>query len=648
MIDIIFPDGTKKKYKKGVKPIEIAYDISPSLSRNALSSSLNNNVVELNSILNKGGEFKVYTWKDDEGKKAFWHSSAHVLAQSIKHIYPQAKLTIGPAIDNGFYYDVDFGDVKITEEDLIKLETQFKIFTQENNVFSMRKISKKHAIDFYNKEDNQYKVELINDLEDENITFCDHSNFSDLCKGGHIPSTGFIKAVKLLNIAGAYWRGNENNKQLTRIYGISFPKQKELEEYLNLIEESKKRDHRKLGKELELFSFSEKVGQGLPMWLPKGTILKQNLESFLRKLQKKEGYQEVITPHIGIKNLYETSGHYEKYGSDSFRPIETPGTGETFLLKPMNCPHHCEIFNNRKWSYKDLPVRYSEFGTVYRYEQSGELQGLKRVRGFTVDDAHIFCRPDQLLTEFNRVIDLVLHVFKNLSFDKFEIQVSFRDLENKSKYIGSEKNWNLAEDAIIKSVESKKLNYKIEYGEAAFYGPKLDFMIKDSLNRNWQLGTIQVDYNLPQRFNLLYKGNDNKFYNPVMIHRAPFGSLERLVAILIEHTAGNFPLWLSPEHFIILPVNEKCENYSEKVLNKLENYDIRGLIDNRNETISKKIRDAEINKYPFMLIVGDKELKEGTVSVRKKYSGNIGVFSIKSLIDRISDEISKSMYKFEN
>ena len=646
MIDIIFPDGTKKKYKKGVKPIEIAYDISPSLSRNALSSSLNNNVVELNSILNKGGEFKVYTWKDDEGKKAFWHSSAHVLAQSIKHIYPQAKLTIGPAIDKGFYYDVDFGDVKITEEDLTKLETQFKIFTQENSVFSMRKTSKEDAIDLYNKEDNQYKVELINDLEDGNITFCDHSNFSDLCKGGHIPSTGIVKSVKLLNIAGAYWRGDEKNNQLTRIYGISFPKQKMLTEYLELVEKAKERDHRKIGKELELFSFSSRVGNGLPLWLPNGTELRDRLQRFLEDAQRKAGYKKVMTSHIGSKELYETSGHYEKYGADSFQPILTPNDNETFILRPMNCPHHCEIYNSKPQSYRDLPLRLAEFGTVYRYEQSGELHGLSRVRGFTVDDAHIFCTPEQVDSEFKNTIDLVLYVFRSLGFENFSAQVSLRDDSKPEKYIGSKKNWEISENAIIDAAKEKGLSYNIEYGEAAFYGPKLDFMVKDALGRSWQLGTIQVDYNLPERFELSYKGPKNEDLRPVMIHRAPFGSMERFVAILLEHTGGLFPLWLSTTQIEILVVSENYKNYGQKVLNILENHEIRAHLDDRNETVGKKIRESEINKIPYMIIIGENEEKNETVSIRKHKEGDLGEMKIDKFLDIFKKEISDSIPEF--
>ena len=569
------------------------------------------------------------------------------LAQSILALYPSAKLTIGPAIENGFYYDVDFGSESFSEKDLAALEKQFLSFAREKFEFRMRSSTKADALAFYKKEENPFKVELIENLEDGTITFCDHADFTDLCRGGHIPHTGFVKAVKLLNVAGAYWRGDETKPQLTRIYGISFPKQKELTEYLELLEEAKKRDHRKLGKELDLFTFSQKVGQGLPLWLPKGTALRERLENFLKEAQKKAGYEQVISPHIGNKELYMTSGHYEKYGADSFQPIQTPAEGEEFLLKPMNCPHHCEIYNARQWSYKDLPKRYAEFGTVYRYEQSGELHGLTRVRGFTQDDAHIFCMPSQLDDEFKKVIDLVLYVFGSLGFEDFTAQVSLRDPEKPEKYIGSNKNWDLAENAIINAAKEKNLNYVVEYGEAAFYGPKLDFMVKDALGRKWQLGTIQVDYNLPERFELTYKGSDNELHRPVMIHRAPFGSLERFVAILLEHTGGNFPLWLMPEQVIILSVSEKYEKYAEKVSNQLKNSEIRALIDNRNETIGKKIRDAQLNKFPYMLIVGEKEAAENTVAVRNRVEGDTGTITIETFIEKIQAEIEASSSKFE-
>ena len=628
-------------------PFDVAKDISEGLARNVLSAQFNQQTVEASTLIKEDGALRLFTWNDDEGKTAFWHSSAHILAQSILALYPQAKLTIGPAIENGFYYDVDFGGVSFSEKDLPALEKQFLNFAREKFDFKMRSSSKADALAFYKKENNPFKVELIENLEDGTITFCDHADFTDLCRGGHIPHTGFVKAVKLLNVAGAYWRGDETKPQLTRIYGISFPKQKELTEYLALLEEAKKRDHRKLGKELDLFTFSQKVGQGLPLWLPKGTALRERLENFLKEAQKKAGYEQVISPHIGNKELYMTSGHYEKYGADSFQPIQTPADGEEFLLKPMNCPHHCEIYNARQWSYKDLPKRYAEFGTVYRYEQSGELHGLTRVRGFTQDDAHIFCMPSQLDEEFKKVIDLVLYVFGSLGFEDFTAQVSLRDPEKPEKYIGSNENWDLAENAIINAAKEKNLNYVIEYGEAAFYGPKLDFMVKDALGRKWQLGTIQVDYNLPERFDLTYKGSDNELHRPVMIHRAPFGSLERFVAILLEHTGGNFPLWLMPEQVIILSVSEKYEKYAEKVSNQLKNSEIRALIDNRNETIGKKIREAQLNKFPYMLIVGEKEAAENTVAVRNRVEGDTGSITIETFIEKIQAEIEASSSKFE-
>ncbi len=647
MIKIKFPDNSSREYKKGITAIEIAKDISPGLAKNVLSVNFDGEIIEASTKIHTNGKIKFYTWQNKEGKMAFWHSSAHVLAQSILSIYPEAKLTIGPPIDNGFYYDVDFGNISFSESDLLTLEKKFIEFARQKFEFKIRNVKKEDALEFYKKENNSYKVELIQDLNDGEITFCDHSDFTDLCKGGHIPNTGFIKAVKLLNIAGAYWRGNEKNKQLTRVYGISFPKQKELSEYLQRIEEAKKRDHRKLGKELELFIFSEKVGQGLPLWLPKGTVLRENLETFLKKAQKKAGYKQVISPHIGNKELYETSGHYEKYGHDSFQPIQTPSENETFLLKPMNCPHHCEIYSSRPYSYKELPVRFSEFGTVYRYEQSGELHGLTRVRGFTQDDAHIFCTPEQLLDEFIGVIDLVLYVFESLGFNNFEVQVSLRDKSNPDKYIGNELQWDLAEKAILDSANQKKLNYTIEYGEAAFYGPKLDFMVKDVLERKWQLGTIQVDYNLPERFNLSFKGKDNQLHRPIMIHRAPFGSMERFVAILLEQTAGDFPLWLTPNQVSILIVSEKYEKYGYKVLNFLEKNDIRTSIDNRNETIGKKIREAELKKVPYMIILGEKERNESNLSVRKRKKGDLGKMSLNDFVSLINEELSKSIAKFE-
>ncbi len=647
MIKIKFPDNSSREYKKGTTAIEIAKDISPGLAKNVLSVNFDGEIIEASTKIYTNGKIKFYTWQNKEGKMAFWHSSAHVLAQSILSIYPEAKLTIGPPIDNGFYYDVDFGNISFSESDLLTLEKKFIEFARQKFEFKIRNVKKEDALEFYKKENNSYKLELIQDLNDGEITFCDHSDFTDLCKGGHIPNTGFIKAVKLLNIAGAYWKGNEKNKQLTRVYGISFPKQKELSEYLQRIEEAKKRDHRKLGKELELFMFSEKVGQGLPLWLPKGTVLRENLETFLKKAQNKAGYKQVISPHIGNKELYETSGHYEKYGHDSFQPIQTPSENETFLLKPMNCPHHCEIYSSRPYSYKELPVRFSEFGTVYRYEQSGELHGLTRVRGFTQDDAHIFCTPEQLLDEFIGVIDLVLYVFESLGFNNFEVQVSLRDKSNPNKYIGNELEWDLAEKAILDSANQKKLNYTVEYGEAAFYGPKLDFMVKDVLERKWQLGTIQVDYNLPERFNLSFKGKDNKLHRPIMIHRAPFGSMERFVAILLEQTAGDFPLWLTPNQVSILIVSEKYEKYGYKVLNFLEKNDIRTSIDNRNETIGKKIREAELKKVPYMIILGEKERNESNLSVRKRKKGDLGKMSLNDFVSLINEELSKSIAKFE-
>ena len=648
MIEIKFPDNSTRNFETGTTVLEVAKSISEGLARNVLSAQFNKQTVETATPLIKDGEIELFTWNNERGKAAFWHSSAHVLAQAILALYPDAKLTIGPAIENGFYYDADFGNHSITEKELKDLENKFLEFARQKFEFKIRKASKQEALDFYKKDENPYKIELIENLEDGTITFCDHGDFTDLCRGGHIPNTSFIKAVKLLNVAGAYWRGDEKKKQLTRIYGISFPKQKELTEYLELLEEAKKRDHRKLGKELELFTFSQKVGQGLPLWLPKGAALRERLEAFLKEAQKKAGYEQVISPHIGNKDLYITSGHYEKYGEDSFQPIETPAEGETFLLKPMNCPHHCEIYKTKPWSYKELPKRYAEFGTVYRYEQSGELHGLTRVRGFTQDDAHIFCTPDQLDQEFKDVIDLVLYVFNTLGFEDFEAQVSVRDPKNSEKYIGDAKNWEKAEQSIISAAKEKNLEFNIEEGEAAFYGPKLDFMVKDALGRKWQLGTIQVDYNLPERFDLTYKGSDNELHRPVMIHRAPFGSLERFVAILLEHTAGNFPIWLAPTQVNLLSVSEKHEKYAKKVLNYLENNEIRAFLDKRNETIGKKIREAELSKVPFMLIIGEKEAELNNVSVRKHRIGDIGVMGTENFIKLVNEEISKSISKFEN
>ncbi|MEE4000584.1 threonine--tRNA ligase [Tenacibaculum sp. FZY0031] len=646
MIEITLPDGSVKEFEMNSTPMDVAKSISEGLARNVISASFNGTTVETSTPLTTDGSLVLYTFNDASGKKAFWHSSAHVLAQAIQDFYPHAKLTIGPAIENGFYYDVDFGEDTISEKDFDKIEKKFLERAREKAEFKMRSISKADALAYYQAQNNQYKVELIEGLEDGDITFCDHSDFTDLCRGGHIPNTGIIKAVKIMNVAGAYWRGDEKNNQLTRVYGISFPKQKELKEYLELLEEAKKRDHRKLGKELELFTFSQKVGQGLPLWLPKGAALRGRLEDFLKAAQKKAGYEMVMTPHIGQKELYVTSGHYAKYGEDSFQPITTPKEDEEFLLKPMNCPHHCEVYNHKPYSYKDLPKRFAEFGTVYRYEQSGELHGLTRVRGFTQDDAHIFCTPEQLDEEFKNVIDLVLYVFGSLGFEDFTAQVSIRDMENLDKYIGSVENWEKAEQAIINAAKDKGLDYVVEEGEAAFYGPKLDFMVKDALGRSWQLGTIQVDYNLPERFDLHYKGADNQLHRPVMIHRAPFGSMERFIAVLLEHTGGNFPLWLTPEQVIVLPISEKYQKYTEKVLTLLENSEIRALVDNRNEKTGRKIRDAEVSKIPFMVIVGEQEEKDGTVSVRKHGEGDLGTFTIEEFISLIQKEVSKTLVPF--
>ncbi len=647
MIKITLPDGSIKEFEQGTTPMHVAKSISEGLARNIISAKFDDSIIETHTALTSDGKLILYTWKDDEGKKAFWHSTSHVMAQAIEELYPEAKLTIGPAIENGFYYDVDFGEHKISEHDFQQIENKMLEIARGKHDFKMREVSKKDALEYYKEQNNPFKVELIENLEDGTITFCDHDTFTDLCRGGHIPNTGIIKAVKLMSVAGAYWRGDEKKPQLTRVYGTSFPKQKELKEYLELLEEAKKRDHRKLGKELQLFTFSQKVGQGLPLWLPKGAALRERLEDFLKKAQKKAGYEMVVSPHIGQKELYVTSGHYAKYGEDSFQPIHTPNEGEEFLLKPMNCPHHCEIYNAHSWSYRDLPKRFAEFGTVYRYEQSGELHGLTRVRGFTQDDAHIFCTPDQLDEEFKKVIDLTLYVFDSLGFENFTAQVSLRDPENKEKYIGTDEIWEKAESAILNAAKEKGLDYKIETGEAAFYGPKLDFMVKDALGRSWQLGTIQVDYNLPERFDLSYKGNDNENHRPVMIHRAPFGSMERFIAILLEHTAGNFPLWLMPDQAIILSLSEKYEKYSQKVLTSLENHEIRSLIDHRNETIGKKIREAEVNKFPYMLIIGEQEEKNNTVSVRKHGEGDIGTMSINAFAEIINKEIRETLKTFE-
>lgn len=626
MIHITLPDGSVRSYDHPVTPMEVAQNISEGLARNVLSALVNDKQVETSTPITEDARLQLLTWNDNLGKKAFWHSSAHLLAQAILDFFPEAKLTIGPAIENGFYYDVDFGGESISEKDFEKIEKKMLEHARLKSEFQLYPVSKAEALKNYT--DNPYKTELIENLNDGEITFCSHENFTDLCRGGHLPHTGFVKAAKILNAAGAYWRGNEKNPQLTRVYGITFPKQKDLTEYLHKLEEAKKRDHRKLGKELGIFTFSEKVGSGLPLWLPKGAALRKKLENFLQAAQQKAGYEMVVTPHIGHKDLYVTSGHYEKYGADSFQPIQTPNKGEEFLLKPMNCPHHCEIYKSQQWSYRDLPKRFAEFGTVYRYEQSGELHGLTRVRGFTQDDAHIFCTPDQLLDEFKKVIDLVIYVFNALGFEDYTAQVSLRDKEDHSKYIGSNENWQKAENAIIQAAEERELKTAVEYGEAAFYGPKLDFMVKDALGRSWQLGTIQVDYNLPERFDLSYIGSDNEKHRPVMIHRAPFGSLERFVAILLEHTAGDLPLWLASEQFIILPISDKYLDYSKKVLKLLENSDICGLIDKRAEKTGRKIRDAELAKIPFMLIVGENEENTAMVSVRKHGEGDLGAMPV--------------------
>lgn len=637
-LQISFPDGSLHQFPKGVTGAEIARSISEGLARNALAIEVNGAVQELFRPIQTDSAIRILTWSDQKGKSTFWHSSAHLLAEALEALYPGVKFGIGPPIENGFYYDVDLGDRVFGESDLSAIEAKMKELAKKESRFERREVGKAEALDYFAKKNDPYKLELINDLQDGTITFYQQGNFVDLCRGPHIPDTGFIKAIKLLNVAGAYWRGNEKNKMLTRIYGITFPKQKELDEYLRILEEAKKRDHRKLGKELELFAFSEKVGMGLPLWLPKGTILRERLEQFMRRAQVKAGYDPVVTPHIGSKSLYVTSGHYEKYGKDSFQPIHTPDEGEEFLLKPMNCPHHCEIYKVKPRSYRDLPVRLCEFGTVYRYEQSGELHGLTRVRGFTQDDAHIFCRPDQVKTEFIKVIDLVLHVFKSLGFDSYTAQVSLRDPANKEKYIGTDALWERAEREIQEAADEKGLETVAVKGEAAFYGPKLDFMVRDALGRSWQLGTIQVDYNLPERFDLEYVGADNQKHRPVMIHRAPFGSLERFVAVLIEHCAGNFPLWLAPDQVAVLPISERFNDYAAVVFNKLKGEDIRGILDDRDEKIGRKIRDAETKKIPFMLIVGEKEAVENRVSVRKHGRGDQGSVALDDFVGEFKQE----------
>ena len=643
MIQVTFPDGTIREYEKGTSALQIAMSISEGLARNVLAARVNGQVKDAVLPINENCELQLLTWNDTDGKSTMWHSSAHLMAEALEFHFPGIKLAIGPPVNSGFYYDVDFMDYSISEKDLEKIEQKMKELAKAKNPFVRQEISKDDAIAYFTEKQDPYKLELLSELADGTITFYTQGNFTDLCRGPHIPDTGFIKAVKLTSIAGAYWRGDEKNKQLTRIYGVTFPKQSELTEHLERLEEAKRRDHRKLGKELELFTFSQKVGQGLPMWLPKGAALRERLENFLKKAQKKAGYQQVITPHIGNKELYVTSGHYEKYGADSFQPIRTPDPNEEFYLKPMNCPHHCEIFRAKPRSYKDLPARFAEFGTVYRYEQSGELHGLTRVRGFTQDDAHIFCTQEQVKDEFKNVIDIVLYVLKTLNFHNFKAQISLRDQVNREKYIGSEENWVKAEQAIIEAAAEKELNTVVAYGEAAFYGPKLDFMVQDALGREWQLGTIQVDYNLPERFELEYVGADNQKHRPVMIHRAPFGSMERFVAVLLEHCAGDFPLWLSTEQFIVLPISDKYNEYAEKVLEFLNNYDIRGLVDDRNEKIGKKIRDAELAKVPFMLIVGEKEFESNLVSVRQRTIGDHGSVTQEAFVAMVQEAIAAEL-----
>jgi threonyl-tRNA synthetase len=644
MIQITLPDGAQRTYEPGTSAFQVAESISRGLSQNALSARWNDRTVELHDPLPGDGTLRFFTWEDAEGKAAFWHSSAHVMAQAITDLYPAVHLTIGPAIESGFYYDIDFRGVHFGEADWTNVEKRFLERAREKATFQMRSVTKQQALEAYAH--NPFKTELIENLEDGTITFCDHSDFTDLCRGGHIPNTGLIKAFKVTKMSGAYWRGVDTNPQLTRVYGISFPKASMLEEYLHLLEEAKKRDHRKLGKELELFTFSQRVGQGLPLWLPKGAALRERLEQFLKRAQKKAGYLPVITPHIGHKELYVCSGHYEKYGKDSFQSIRTPEEGEEYLLKPMNCPHHCEIFKSQPRSYRDLPLRLAEFGTVYRYEQSGELHGLTRVRGFTQDDAHLFCTPDQLLEEFQKVIDLVLYIFKTLDFKDYKAQVSLRHQTDRSKYIGTEENWEKAENAILQAAKEKGLPFVVEYGEAAFYGPKLDFMVKDALGRQWQLGTIQVDYNLPERFELEYKGSDNEMHRPVMIHRAPFGSMERFVAVLLEHCGGNFPLWLTPEQVVVLPVSEKYEAYAQQVAQELENADIRALVDDRNEKVGRKIRDAEVRKIPFMVVVGETEQEAGSVAVRRHGQGDLGSMSVLDFSNIIKSEVEERLAAF--
>jgi len=640
MVNITFPDKSVRQFEEGVTGIEVAKSLSNSLAKQVLAVSVNDEIWDLTRPIREDAEIRLHKWDDEEAKHAFWHSSAHLMAEAIEALYPGTKFGIGPTIENGFYYDVDPGDdVVITEADLPRIEKKMKELASQKSRYMREEISKSDALNMFEKKGDEYKIELISDLEDGTITLYNHGNFTDLCRGPHLPDTGSIKAIKLLSVAGAYWRGDEKRKQLTRIYGITFPKQNMLDDYLDKLEKAKERDHRKVGKELELFTFSQRVGQGLPLWLPKGAQLRERLENFLKKVQRQHGYEQVITPHIGQKELYVTSGHYAKYGEDSFKPISTPQDGEEFLLKPMNCPHHCEIYKSKPHSYRDLPVRMAEFGTVYRYEQSGELHGLTRVRGFTQDDAHIFCRPDQLKDEFKKVIDIIHHIFNALDFKDYITQVSLRDNEDHTRYIGSDENWEKAEQAIIEAAKEKNLETIIEYGEAAFYGPKLDFMVRDAIGRKWQLGTIQVDYNLPERFDLEYIGADNQKHRPIMIHRAPFGSMERFVAVLIEHTGGKFPLWLTPDQAVILPISEKFHDYAEKVSKFLNNYDIRTLIDERSEKIGKKIRDNELKRIPYLLIVGEKEVESETISVRRQGEGDKGTMNLDEFATYISHEV---------
>jgi threonyl-tRNA synthetase len=643
MIKITFPDQTVREYQEGITGYAIAAGLSNSLAKEVLAISVNGELWDISRPITHDASIKLHKWDDPEGKYAFWHSSAHLMAEALESMYPGVKFGIGPAIENGFYYDVDLNGTAISDTELPKIEAKMMELVKAKSPYVRSDVSKSEALKYFTEKGDPYKIELISDLADGTISFYKQGNFTDLCRGPHLPDTSPIKAIKLLNLAGAYWRGNEKNKQLTRIYGITFPKQKMLEEYLEMLEQAKLRDHRKLGKELELFTFSQKVGQGLPLWLPKGAKLRERLEGFLRQVQREYGYEQVITPHIGQKELYVTSGHYEKYGKDSFQPITTPAEGEEFLLKPMNCPHHCEIYNYKPHSYKELPIRLAEFGTVYRYEQSGELHGLTRVRGFTQDDAHIFCRPDQLKEEFCKVIDIIFRIFKALDFKEFIAQVSLRDPANKEKYIGTDENWAKAESAIIEAAKEKGLNTTVEIGEAAFYGPKLDFMVKDAIGRKWQLGTIQVDYNLPERFDMEYMGSDNQKHRPVMIHRAPFGSMERFVAVLLEHTAGKFPLWLAPDQVVVLPISEKYDDYAKKVLNFLNNYEIRTLLDDRNEKIGKKIRDNELKRIPYLIIVGEKEAEGETVSVRKQGEGDKGTMTLKEFAEFMGSEVATQL-----